>query len=117
MADDDARDDAEPDEPDGKPATPRERLSAGLVRVLRTEVPLIVTLAHKRESAAKVLQFGPGTILEFDQSCEKPLQLSVNNLPIGLGEAVKIGDHFGLRILTIVPADDRLQSLSERWAF
>lgn len=100
-----------------QPSAPGNRLSPGLLRVLRTEVPLIVTLAQKRESAAKILQFGPGTILEFDQSCEKPLQLSVNNLPIGLGEAVKIGEHFGLRILSIVPADDRIESLGEKWSF
>jgi flagellar motor switch protein FliN/FliY len=80
-------------------------------RVLRTRVPLIVTLAQKKESAAKVLQFGPGSIIEFDQNCEEPLQITVNNLPIGTGKAVRIGDHFGLRVLSISSVSERAASL------
>lgn len=89
----------------------RKPVPPGVQRVLRTRVPLIVTLAQKKESAAKVLQFGPGSIIEFDQSCDEPLQISVNNLPIGAGEAVKVGDHFGLRVLSIASVSERAAKL------
>jgi flagellar motor switch protein FliN/FliY len=80
------------------------------------EVPIIVTLASKSEKAAKLLQLGPGSIIEFDQNCADPLLLSVNNLPVGTGEAVKVGEHFGLKVLQILPAEDRLDQLNTRSA-
>lgn len=92
-------------------------ISPKVSRLLKTEVPLIVTLASKQENAGKLLHLGPGSIIEFSQSCDSPLQLSVNNLPIGLGEAVKIGDHFGLKIVEIVPAEERLERLGNKWPY
>jgi flagellar motor switch/type III secretory pathway protein FliN len=99
----------------GKPAP--QGPSPNVRRLLRTEVPVIVTLASKLENAGKLLHLGPGSIIEFSQSCDSPLQLSINNLPIGLGEAVKIGDHFGLKIVEIVPAEERLERLGTKWPY
>lgn len=99
------------------PPPPAQKLSPRILRLLQTEVPIIVTLATKQENGGKLLQLGPGSIIEFEQSCEEPLQLSVNNLPIGLGEAVKIGDHFGLKIVSICPAAERVERLGGKWQF
>lgn len=96
---------------------PNKSISPSIRRVLRTRVPLVVTLAQKNETAAKVLQLGPGSIIEFDQNCEEPLQLSINNLPIGYGEAVKIDDHFGLRILNVLSVKERAERLGGKWAY
>lgn len=85
-----------------------------LRRVLRTPVPIIVTLASKDIATSKLLQLRPGSIIEFDRRCDQPLQLSVNNLPIGQGEAVKIGDHFGLRVIEVLSAEDRVLRLGAR---
>ena len=91
--------------------------SPAVLRLLRTQVPVIVTLASKNENAGKLLQLGPGSIIEFGQSCEEPLQFSINNLPIGIGEAVKIGDHFGLKVISIVPPEERLERLGGKWPY
>ncbi|QDU62908.1 flagellar motor switch protein [Planctomycetes bacterium Pan216] len=88
-----------------------------IARVLKTQVPLIVTLASQDVAADKLLDLGPGAIIEFEQSCEKPLQFSANNLPIGFGEPVKIGDHFGLKITQIVPPAQRVRILGGKWKF
>jgi flagellar motor switch protein FliN/FliY len=47
------------------------------------------------------MRLGAGAIIEFLKSSEEPLQLLVNNKAIGLGEAVKVGENFGLRITQI----------------
>jgi flagellar motor switch protein FliN/FliY len=47
---------------------------------------------------SEVLRLGSGAIIEFSKSSEQPLELLVNNVVIALGEAVKIGENFGLRI-------------------
>lgn len=86
-------------------------------RLLRTTVPVIVTLADKKLATDKLLDIGPGSIIEFERPCDEPLQLSVNNLQIGLGEAVKIGDHFGLKVTSILPPEERAARLAGKSRF
>lgn len=81
-------------------------------RLLRTNVPIIVTLADKRLPTSRLVDIGPGSIIEFERPCDEPLQLSANNLPIGVGEAVKIGDHFGLKVTAILTPEQRAQRLA-----
>ena len=69
-----------------------------LDRILRLKVPLIVRLAERKMHCSEVLRLGSGAIIEFSKSSEQPLELLVNNIVIGLGEAVKVGENFGLRI-------------------
>ena len=79
--------------------------------LLRISVPVVVTLAEKRQSLGRIIEIGPGSILQFDKSCEEMLDLSVGNRSIAWGEAVKVGDKFGLRITSITPPEERFQSL------
>jgi flagellar motor switch protein FliN/FliY len=76
-------------------ASPSQR---ELDRILRLRVPLIVRLAERKMHCSEVLRLGTGSIIEFSKSSEQPLELLVNNIVIALGEAVKVGENFGLRI-------------------
>lgn len=84
---------------------------ARIERLLKTEVPLIVTLASKAVRMSKLLELRAGAIIEFDRKCDEPLELSVNNLPIGEGEAVKVGEHFGLKIARVVTTEERIERM------
>ena len=42
--------------------------------------------------------FRKAAIIEFEKSSDEPLELMINNKVIGLGETVKVGENFGLRI-------------------
>jgi flagellar motor switch protein FliN len=75
--------------------------------LLRVRVPVAVTLAEKKQKLGRILEIGPGQILQFDKSCEESLDMQVSNCRIASGEAVKIGDKFGLRITYIVPPEER----------
>ena len=75
--------------------------NAELQRILRLEVPVIVKLAERKLSLSEVLRLGTGAIIEFFKSSDEPLELLINNKVIGLGEAVKVGENFGLRITQI----------------
>ena len=79
--------------------------------LLRVRVPVVVTLAEKRQPLGRIVELSPGAIIQFDKSCEEMLQLSVGNRPVAAGEAVKVGDKFGLRILSITPPEERFQSV------
>jgi len=83
-----------------KPA-PGSSQKGDLQRIMRLEVPLIVRLAERKLTLGEVLRLGVGAIIEFSKASDEPLQLLVNNKPIALGEAVKVGENFGLRITQI----------------
>jgi flagellar motor switch protein FliN len=81
---------------------PVDSKSAGeLQRILRLQVPVIVKLAERKLMLSEVMRLGVGAIIEFIKSSEEPLELLINNKPIGTGETVKIGENFGLRIKQI----------------
>jgi flagellar motor switch protein FliN len=75
--------------------------------LLRIQLPVVVTLAEKRQPLGRIIELSPGSILQFDKSCEEMLELFVGDRPIACGEAVKVGDKFGLRITSITPPDER----------
>lgn len=81
--------------------TDRASQSPEVKRILSISVPVIVKLAERRLSMAEVMRLGVGAIIEFSKRSEEPLQLLINNKPIAVGEAVKVGENFGLRITQI----------------
>ncbi len=81
--------------------------------LLRIRVPVVVTLARKRQALGKIVELGPGSIIQFDKSCEELLELSVGDHPVASGEAVKVGDKFGLRILSMTLPGERFQAVRE----
>lgn len=90
------------------PATPAGRETPGnhaaadaLARVRGLKVPIIVQLAGRRIPVATILQWGRGTIVEFGKSVETDIDLLVGNRPVARGEAVKVGEKFGLRVTAI----------------
>ena len=78
--------------------TPVDAAPDELRRVLKLSVPVIVKLAERRLPTAEVLRLGVGSIIEFGKRSEAPLDLLVNNRPVAVGEAVKVGENFGLRV-------------------
>src|SRR5436305_15122234 len=84
-----------------------------LGRILRLEVPVIVKLAERKLSMNEVMRLGTGAIIEFFKSSEEPLELLINNKVIGVGEAVKVGENFGLRITQIGDLRRVIQSMGE----
>ena len=78
---------------------------------LRVSVPVVVTLASKRQAIGRILEIGPGSILQFDKLCDEMLDLSVGNHCVAQGEAVKIGEKFGLRITSLTLPEERFVAL------
>ncbi|HID78009.1 MAG TPA: hypothetical protein EYP56_18695 [Planctomycetaceae bacterium] len=82
--------------------------------LLRIKVPVVVTLARKRQPLGRILELGPGSIIQFDKGCEELLELDVAGRPVATGEAVKVGDKFGLRISSIVLPGERFRPVKPR---
>ncbi len=79
--------------------------------LLRIQVPVVVTLAQKRQLLSRIMELGPGSIIQFDKSCEEMLDLDIGGRRVATGEAVKVGDKFGLRISAITLPEERFGTL------
>jgi flagellar motor switch protein FliN/FliY len=80
-------------------------------RILRLQVPVIVKLAERTLTLSEVMRLGNGAIIEFFKRSDEPLELLINNKPIGTGEAVKVGENFGLKITHIGDVKAVIRSL------
>lgn len=69
--------------------------------LLRINVPVTVKLASIKQPVKRVVEMNMGSIIQFDKSCEEPLVLEVAGHEVAFGEAVKVGDKFGLRITSV----------------
>lgn len=94
-------------------APPAVGPQAELDRILRLEVPVIVKLAERKLPMSEVMRLGVGAIIEFVKSSEEPLELLVNNKTVAVGETVKVGENFGLRITQIGDLKQVIRSLGE----
>ena len=74
--------------------------------VLAIKTPVSVTLARKNISLERIVNLVPGSMLTFDAHCDEPLALEAGGKQIATGEAIKVGDKFGLRVREIVPKTD-----------
>ena len=75
--------------------------------LLRIKVPVMVTLAHKKQPVSSIVELVPGAIIQFNKSCDEMLELEVSGEAIGVGECVKVGDKFGLRISSMILPEER----------
>ena len=82
--------------------------------LLRIRLPVVVRLAQKRQPLGRILELGPGSIIHFEKSCEDSLHLEVGGHRVAAGEAVKVGDKFGLRITSILLPGERFKPVRPR---
>ncbi len=72
-------------------------------------LPVVVTarLAEKKIEMGQLRSLTPGALITFNKSCEDLLDLYVNNRRYCQGEAVKIGEKFGLKVNNVGVVDVR----------
>jgi flagellar motor switch/type III secretory pathway protein FliN len=92
------------------------RLPAYSRSLLRIEVPVVVTLAMTRLPVSRITDLGPGAIIHFDKSYDGPLTLSVGSCEVAVGEAVKIGERFGIRISSMVMPREKFEPVRAKAA-
>ena len=80
-------------------------------RLRNLPVPIVVKLAEKRIEMGQFLAIGPGAIITFEKSCEDLLDLYVNNQLYCRGEAVKIGEKFGIKICEVGSTAERISAV------
>ncbi len=80
-------------------------------RLMAIEVPVIVQLGCRRMKVGEVMRLAVGAIVEFSKSAEEELELLVNNKAVGKGQAVKVGENFGIKITGIGSVKEVIRTL------
>ncbi len=96
-----------PVEPSGPPAASIHEREAyteldGIPFVMDVPVELRVEIGRRRTRIAELLRLAPGSVLELDTPAGDMLSIYVNQRLIARGEAVMVGDRYGVRILELV---------------
>jgi flagellar motor switch protein FliN/FliY len=77
------------------------------------DIPLQVSVEIGRSKVLlrDLLKMGEGYVIELDKLAGEPLDLYVNSRLIARGEAVMVGDKFGIRLTDVVSTTDRIENL------
>jgi flagellar motor switch protein FliN/FliY len=77
------------------------------------DVPLQISveLGRSKILLRDLLKMGEGYVIELDKLAGEPLDLYVNSRLIARGEAVMVGDKFGIRLTDVVSTADRIENL------
>lgn len=101
-------------EPQSAPEFPQTPPAPRISRILSLPVTVAVQLARKRIELGALRELAPGSLVKFDKPCEDLLDLYVNNRLFCRGEAVKVGEKFGLKINEVGPVEQRLSAVIDR---
>ncbi len=74
------------------------------------EVEITLEIGRRRLRIADVLRLTSGQTLELSKSAGEPLDIFVNGRLLGRGEAIVMGDRYGVRITEIVSPNPRGES-------
>jgi flagellar motor switch protein FliN len=79
--------------------------------LLDVELDIYIELGRTNLSIKRILELSPGSIVELDRMAGEPVDLLVNDKVIAKGEVVVLDENFGIRIISLVSAEDRIKSL------
>lgn len=79
------------------------------------DVPLQISVEVGRANILlkDLLKMGEGYVIELNKPAGEPLDLYVNSRLIAKGEAVMVGDKFGIRLIDVVSTADRVENLGK----
>jgi len=97
--------------PEEKPPKAEQGGKRGLEFLYDVPLQVSVEVGRSKILLRDLLQMGEGYVIELDKLAGEPLDLYVNSRLIAKGEAVLVGDKFGIRLTDVVSTSDRIQKL------
>jgi flagellar motor switch protein FliN/FliY len=69
-------------------------------------VELSVEIGRRVMKLGEILKLGPDSVLELDKLSGEPLDIYANKKLVARGEAVVIGERYGVRLKEVLVVDD-----------
>lgn len=90
----------------------RQRGSLGLL----SDIPLRLSVEVGNTSLrlAELLDLAEGSVVELDRQADELLDIMVNGTLVARGEVVTVNGRYGVRVVDVVGAEDRLAGLERR---
>jgi flagellar motor switch protein FliN len=88
-----------------------ESMNRGLEFLYDVPLQISVEVGRSKILLRDLLKMGEGYVIELDKLAGEPLDLYVNSRLIAKGEAVMVGDKFGIRLTDVVSTADRIENL------
>ncbi len=78
------------------------------------DIPLqvVVELGHTEMPIQKILDLGPGSVVELNRLAGEPINILVNGKLVARGEVVVVDENFGVKITNIISPMERLSQLN-----
>jgi flagellar motor switch protein FliN len=87
--------------------SPEDRLAV----ILDIDLPLVVRFGCTDLPLKQLTRLGPGSLIDLGRSPDDPVEVLVSNRVVARGEVVVVSGSYGIRILDIVSARDRMATL------
>lgn len=99
-------------DPGGVQETPFESSgNKAMDMLLDINLDLTIELGRTRMSLKKILEMGPGSIVEMDRFAGEPVDILIGDKVVARGEVVVVDENFGIRIVSLVTPEERLNLL------
>lgn len=85
--------------------------SKGIDLLMDVVLDVSIELGRTTMSIKDILALGVGSVVELDKMVGDPVDILVNNKLIAKGEVVVVDENFGVRITSIVNAEERLGTI------
>ncbi len=86
--------------------------SADIELVMDIPVVLSMEIGQARMTIGELLKLGKGSVVELQRMADEPLDVLVNGTLVARGEAVVVGERFGIRLTDVISPKERLNKLS-----
>jgi len=78
--------------------------------LLDIELPVTIRFGRTHMTLNEVIDLNRGSVIDFGQSAEEPVEVVVNGRVVARGEAVMVQGNYGVRISQIESRRDRLEA-------
>ncbi len=85
--------------------------SSDLDRIMEIPLEVHVELGRRRMRISELLGLGVGSVIDLGVTAGSPLAVYANQTLVARGEAVVIGERYGIRITDIVSPRERVKRL------
>ena len=84
---------------------------ANMSLIMDIPVTVSMELGRTRLSSKELLSMNPGTVIELQRLASEPMEILVNGTLVAHGEAVRVGERYGVRLTSVIAAGERLEKM------
>lgn len=83
-----------------------------LSMILDIPVTLSMEIGQTRITIEELLKLSKGSVVELQRLADEPMDILINGTLIAHGEAVVVGDRFGVRLTDVISPQERFQKFT-----